>query len=224
MFSEPPKRRIVMSPTLLLVLLGCTSDETNGGNAMPYCEEVEMSLEAAEESPLGISPADLIELLENDYTQAVTWEDGTTACLEATLDIDESSVRFVESSEVYPVPENGGPVPAIAVDCPDFLAVDAVVSLTSSDGKLAETLETVLVLDEYSEDLGIRFYNDIEEIEGSLDISSEDEIFGIGISGLITESFSGELSMQTTKAMGEMVLAENHVLASWEGSESCVED
>ena len=210
-----------MTPTLLLVLLGCTQDDTNGGSAMPYCEDVESPLETDEESPLGVSPAVLFEMLESDYAQTVTWEDGTTACLETTLEVDESSIRFVESTEVYPVPENGGPVPTIAVDCPDFMAVDAVVTLTSTDGRLAESVETVLVLDEYSEDLGIRFYSDIEELEGTLDASSEDEIMGMGVSGLISETFSGELSMQTTRPMGQMVWAENIVLATWDGEDVC---
>ena len=150
--------------TLFLSLIGCTQD--NEGSVMPYCEELETSVEADEVTPLGISISDITNEFALNYTSEIVWSDGTSSCLNSAISPDLESARYVESTAVYPEAKMGAAVPAIAVECYNYIAVDALLSFSSDDGLLEEELTVTITFDELQSatgDLsGAQFYVEVD--------------------------------------------------------------
>lgn len=158
------------------------NDPTGGFGA--NCDLDETALEADEVSPLGFSGADILAFAEGTHTSQVTWttEGITHAGSGQTTDLtvviaakDGGEVRFVEATEKPPEEGDTGNLLA-EIDqgdvCPDFLAIDVTVTLTTADGLFDETFDAELIaLTKYG--ASIRGDLDPASLGGSFELSSE---------------------------------------------------
>ena len=195
---------------------------------MPYCSDSETPLALDEVSALGISGADFMSNLATNYTTTVQFNDGAETCLSGAVSPDTDTFRFVESTAVYPEAPPGTAVPAIAVDCPNYIAVDGTYSLSSEGGELNEEVSVIFTISEEqildsTESFSAKFYVEVEAFDGTLEATSEDEIESLSIQGEVGNTFSGSVNMLTTGTSGEMVLASIETLAEWTGetAEDC---
>ena len=210
---------------LFVTLFACSNtedqnDDLDNTGYMPYCEEVESPLELEEESPLGISGQDFMNSLALNYTTEVEFTAGSQSCLSGSLSPDTSTFRYVESTPVYPEAPEGEAVPAIAVDCPNYIAFEGTYTIVSEGGELDEELLTTFTISEYDlvsteEPLSAKFFAEVESFNGSIEAVSEDEINKLIIQGEVGATFSGQVIMQTTSSDGDIVLAYNETLAEW---------
>ena len=202
--------------SVILSLFACSEkslEEEEPASRMPYCEEVETAFELSEVSPMGISMAEFTDQLAESYT--VITQGDEPECLLASLSLDSESVRYVESNVV--TPEGDGPVPTIAVECYDYLAIDASISV-SSDSGISEQHDIELQVSELqaAEDgpLIASFRSDIDAPQSlSLD-GLEDATFSIY--GEVGESvFSGRIDALVVEESGSTVTAMHEELLSW---------
>lgn len=207
---------------LTLALTGCPdADDADDGaedeptGAMPYCEDTATAL-APEDEALGTTGAAFLEGVPAEGAAAVQWADGPTGAVAHRVAVDTATLRFVESVEVYP--ETHGPSPSIAVYCPDYIAVDAVVQLDSDDGRLAEGIDAVLVLDEDQVASGAIAFSaalDPDAMGGTLDLSdflSPDDYDRVSLSlwaSFQDGALSATLSAQGEGTDGDVAFAEN---------------
>ncbi|MFT4977171.1 MAG: hypothetical protein ACI8S6_003076 [Myxococcota bacterium] len=211
----------------LLALVACdevtVTDEPN--DAWPYCEDVEFTITVADETALGITGGDLIDAASLSAEGSASWSGGGSSGLLMGFSLDEASLRFVESTEVYPEPEPGQDVPSIAVECPDYVAVDGILSLHTEDGQLDEAITITLAIDEHSvADLRAGFFAelDAEALGGTLVVedylSDRDyDAVRLFLSGeLAGGSFSGALDAQGSGSTGDAVFAENIPIATFD--------
>ena len=215
---------------LFLVLTACgekqtepESEEQNDNNQstesyMPYCEEVETFLTQDELSPLGISIDDFMDNVALNYTKTIIWEDGVEMCLSGSIGPDMSTIRFVESTEVYPEAPAGVDVPAIAVYCPDYLAVDGYINLLTPDGMLDEEYFVSFVISEETlwddeAPINATYSFEVEEFTGHF--TPEGAFDSITVSGEVGTVFTGRLNMMTSGTDGEIAWAGNETLAEW---------
>ena len=216
-----------MTRTLLLALaplalVACPSpdDDADGSeeprdSAMPYCEDTATAL-APEDEALGMTGAAFLESIPAEGLAPVAWADGPSGEVAHATAVDTATLRFVESVEVYP--ETDGPSPSIAVYCPDYIAVDGTLQLDSDDGRLAEGIDVVLVLDEDQIDSGGISFSaalDPDAMGGTLDLSdflSPEDYDRVSLSlwgSFQGGALSGTLSAQGEGTDGEVAFAEN---------------
>ena len=197
-----------------------TGDSQDTENYMPYCENVETALTQDEVSPIGISMDDFLNGIALNYTKTLVWEDGTESCLSGAIEPDTSTIRFVESTEVYPEAPPGVAVPMIAVDCPDYVAFDGYLDLVTPDGTLDEELYVTFVISEdtlldESAPINATYSTEIDGFNGSFE--PDGDFDAITVSGEVGSVYSGEISTMTTESDGNVVLAMLEVLAEWGG-------
>jgi hypothetical protein len=195
------------------------TDETDSYGAMPYCDEVVEDLTPADPA-LGTTGGAFLDAIPADGATAVSWSDGDASTLAFAITVDPDSLRLVVAEAVYP--ETDGPSPSIAVDCPDYLAVEAVVTLETDDGRLAERIDAVLVLDEHVAPDGTIAFSaslDPDALGGTLDVASflpRDDYDSVSLSlwaGLQGGALTGTLSAQGEGNDGDIAWAENIELA-----------
>jgi len=195
------------------------TDETDSYGAMPYCDEVVTALAPADPA-LGTTGEGFLDAIPADGATAVSWSDGAAGTLAFTITVAPESLRLVVAEAVYP--ETDGPSPAIAVECPDYIAIDATVLLETDDGRLAERLDAVLVLDEHESPDGTIAFSaslDPDDLVGTLDVSSflpRDDYDAVSLSlwaGLQGDALTGTLSAQGEGTDGDIAWAENIELA-----------
>ena len=150
------------------------TDEGNG----PYCEDTALPLASGEAGPTGVSADELLAAIPAELLGSIHFEDDVESSLEVEILVDADSVRHITSEAVYPPTD--GPTDDIGVVCDDRVEVDAVVSLHSEEGRLAESLELVLYAPAYEDGaqpgtaevilLGSQAL-DPDALEGSLDLA-----------------------------------------------------
>lgn len=166
-----------IAPLALLLLPGCFLFGDREAD-MPYCEEIVTVLGMDEVSALGFSGADLVALAEGTHVETLRWsEDGATTELTLEVAITATEVRYVDAEPVYP---EEGDVPAIGIECPDSLEVDATLGFTTADGAFAESFATEIA--SYEGEQAFTWITvDPEELEGTwtytlMDPSEYDEL------------------------------------------------
>lgn len=140
-------RTLLLATTAASLLVGCTKDgETDSGgwdaDNMPYCEDTASAMAPEDESAFGLSGQAFLDHIPAQLDGTAVFSDSQEADLAVQVTVDAASLRTVDSVAVYP--ETDGPSPAIAVICPARVEVDAVVSVQTADGRLAEVQEVVL--------------------------------------------------------------------------------
>ena len=207
----------------LLTLAACGQKQKNdpsndSDNYMPYCEDVETVLTQGEVSPIGISMDDFLDNVALNYTKNIAWEDGTEDCLSGAISPELSTIRFVESTEVYPEAPPGVAVPSIAVVCPDYIAFEGYLDLVTPDGKLNEELYVTFVISEDallddSAPINAIYSAELEGFDGSF--APGGDFDSITVSGEVGSVYSGEISVIVTERDGNIALATREVLAEW---------
>ena len=140
--------------------------------------------------------------------------------ISGTIEPDLSTIRFVESTPVYPEAPSGVAVPSIAVECPDYITFDGYLDLVTPDGILDEELYISFVISEdtlldENAPINATYTTEIESFNGSF--SPAGQFDGITLSGEVGSIYSGEISVLTTESDGNITLAMIEVLAEWGG-------
>jgi len=186
---------------LPLALLACDKEqegEDRPADGMPYCEDTVSFLDPAD-APFGLTGEDFLAAVPAELDGGADFEGMDSSALAIDIDIDAASLRFVESQAVYP--QTSGPVPDIAVICPDRMEVDATMALSTADGQLAETLDLVLVVSheegvEPEMRIDVSTELDLDALEGSFDIASytDPDRFDTISMSLFASIYEGQLS------------------------------
>ena len=212
---------------MLIVSLFMACGNDMGYVEGPRCEEEEFAVEASEETLLGFTPQDAADQIPLSNTVGLEWEDGSVDCLQYSLQLDPNSGRDVESTHVPP--EGNGPVPAIDIQCTDYVAIDGTITLSTFDGAISEAIAITMSyqIDEDSGEATGSFHEELSALSGTFQPSNADSSSKFFISGsIVNGSFQGSLIMQTSGEDGNMAWAENTFLADWghvEVAEECQE-
>lgn len=193
-----------------------------GDNVMPYCEDVETVLAQDELSPLGISMNDFLDSIALNYTKSIVWEDGSEDCLSGAINPDMSTIRFVESTAVYPEAASGSgtAAPSISVECPDHIAFEGYLALGTPDGLLDEELYVTFVIGEDTllddgAPINATYSAEVDGFDGSF--APAGDFDSMTVSGEVGSVYSGEISVIHTEIHGNTALATREVLAEWGG-------
>ena len=113
-------------------------------------------------------------------------------------------------------------MPAIAVECSNYIAVDGYYSLLSDDGALDEEVWVTFTISEESllespESINAEFTVEVEAFNGSIEVTSEEEISSLNIQGKVGSDFSGSVTILTTGGDGDIAWANIETLAEWTG-------
>ena len=198
-------------------LLGCILDETNE-SSMPSCEESSTSIELDSEYDDFSWQTWLDALGENGQVSGsteISWEDSGSDCLIWQFIPDANTANYVASEGN--VPDNG-------IECADYLKLSGSLSLQSGDGRINETLPTVLTRS-FSQmqgsDVETSFQLEISEWQGTLNLSAFDtstafDSQSLGLSFSFSErGFSGEFNLQSEGSDEEIAWTSNDVIASF---------
>jgi hypothetical protein len=178
---------------------------------MPYCEEEATALASADEvTAIGVSGADLLGRLppEGGAAGVARWANGAEAsATTVSVAVDLATLSFIDAEAVYP--DDGGPTPAIGVECPDAVAVDAVVSIVSDDGLLNESWSVQLRMTDAA--AGASFFTQLEadgfggsvEVGDFADLSRFDEVSASASGEFGPTGFWGDLSAQGEGSDGD---------------------
>ena len=226
--------------TLLTLLFACgdaQTDDTGEPNAdsvqsSPHCDETSSAIDRDDDSAIGIPASNLLDALPYAVPEPLSWADGASDALTWQFEADESTLRFVESEAVYP--DTNGPQPAIEVLCYDYIAIDGVLSVSTDDGRLAESEQIILALygggNEASEGPLAIVSHDLDHtaLTGTLDLGDFDDTDGydsltLSIGGEIyfaTEevTFVGQLRALGESSDGNTAMAYNIDIAEWSPS------
>jgi hypothetical protein len=198
----------------------------------PYCEEVVTPLTAKSETPLGVGGAEFLATLLDRGSGVATWLVGSGCEVEVEVDVgidvsteaDARSLRFVESTAVYP--ESG---PGIGIICSNYLAVDGTITLKTDDNRLDTVRPTTFLL--VADDVRARrvsFTVDFDEVKLGpafelaefVDVAGYDEV-SLWLSGAFEAgSFSGQLRGAGTFSDGVIAGATFLDLATFSAQES----
>ena len=186
------------------------------------CAETISEMEWEEEPPEGLSMASFMENIPESFAaSAVLGEDEeSSSCLSASLLVDQTSVRYVESE----IQEAEGEISnMMEILCFNHLEVDATLLLSTEDGSLAEELQVELRIDFIEGDSSApiaQLYSEIDVLEGSIsNLIPDENLEGMFIDGSINEEgFSGSISATTVVEDGDIVTATYHQLAQWNGA------
>jgi len=216
--------------SIFLLLFACPDSRQNDADAsgMPYCDETSQSIARDDASGIGIPASNLLDALPFAEDLALSWEEGVEDSLSWSFEADESSLALVLSEAVYP--ETNGPVPAIDVECSDYLSVAGTLSLASADGRLQEALEINLKISGgghlsegplaiVSEELGI------DDLEGAIEPGdyielAEYDTVSLHLGGEIYFAeemleFVGQLRARGEKTDGQFAMMESFDIAYW---------
>ncbi len=201
-----------------------TGDDDGASGNMPYCDDIPTPLAEAD-SALGMTGAEILARVPETDLADLSWADGELDRLSSAFSLDRSSLRFVTSTAVYP--SDGGASPAIAVECNNYVAVDATLALQSEDGRLDESIAVVLQLVEGQTEAFLFFAElDLDAMGGSFDPaaftdpSRFDSLRLFLDASVYPDAVSGAFSMQGTRTDGETASAENIEVASFGGDEA----
>lgn len=185
------KSTLIPALTGLVLLTSACDDDYD----FPHCEDAVFELEADAITPSGHSVAEILAAIEGERETQLSYlgpeADGviveispggsgtTTLSLELTpvtaskLDPNPGALRWIESEAVYPT---SGVVPAIAIECPDRLEIDAQLGFATLDGAFDELVQVTVraALDWDGELSHATILHDYEpeELDGDLRVES----------------------------------------------------
>jgi hypothetical protein len=214
----------------LLLAIACSGlgQGDSDVSGMPYCDETSQSIERDDDAGIGIPASDLLDALPYAEDLALTWGDEAEDSLTWSFEADESTLALVLSEAVYP--EASGPVPAIAVECHDYLSVAGVLTLYSSDGRLDEARDVTLeVYGGGSVSEGplavVSEIMEVTDLQGPLEVEdylepSDYDALSLILAGEIyfaeeMLSFSGRLQGRAETTNGDFAMMELIDIASW---------
>ena len=211
-----------MLAALPLTLLACDWErdrqDDEGEGFMPHCEETASAIELSEVR-FGVLGADFAAAVPAQLDGAADFEGLDSSALSIDLVVDESSLRFIESTEA--VPDTTGPVATIAVFCMDRMELDAELTMVSEDGQIDERIDVVLAIEDDGTDeptplyMDFRVELDADALGGSLsledytDPGSFDSIRLFLAGGIFEGAFEGDLSAMGEETHGQVVSAMN---------------
>jgi len=213
----------------LLNFLAC-GDKTTEANNFPSCDEVETAVPSDSTTSLGFTPAEVAMSMPLSSTVGLEWADGTVDCLHYSLQLDQDSARDVAST---PAEFQGtGPVPTIAVECNDYVAIDGTLMMSTPGGEISQEIDITMI---YQQDLGsdevtAGFGMQSIVLEGTYDPSNgQDDVEYLISVDLNDGLFTGALYMQTTDMMegGDLAMVMNEMFVEWgtvDAPESCMEN
>lgn len=146
---------------LLILLFACLPTDLKEATG-PTCVDSATDVALDEVTPLGFAAQDVLPFASGLHATAFTYADGTVtgASLEVT---PGATARFVDSEADYG--EDTGAQPAIAIECPDRVEIDATEAFTTEDGALAESWTFPLSATSVE---GIGFSGEMSAFTGSL--------------------------------------------------------
>jgi hypothetical protein len=198
-------------------LIGCISQSSK--TADTQCLEEYRQILPEEESPLGIQASDYIQLVPKEFQTEVFLADGSSLCLEGTIEIDTESLYYVEAGiDEYSTNYDGPSGQFITPECPNHLTLNALFEFTTPNLELNEIVPIQLELTEDSISEGrleAEFDVEISNLHGSLMTESAVGLKSIRFSGAIGDSVRGMLSIESSYFEGELILTENNVIAAW---------
>lgn len=153
------RRLLPLALALPVLALACVDDDDAGKDedddtntadedCWPYCEETSTSISPTDETALGVVGAAVLDPLPASAEGDIVWAVDAESALSWGVTVGTETLRFVEAEAVYPTCEGGSP--SIAVECPDFIAVEGTLALSSADGMLDAALPLTFSIDEYS--------------------------------------------------------------------------
>ena len=216
--------------SLPLTLLACdleaddSSDDTEPSDTvnMPHCDEVSTAMDPSEVR-FGVLGADFAFSAPLRLDGVADFEGMDSSSISVDFIVDESSLRFIESTEA---PMDGdGPVAEIAVNCFDRMEVEAELSLMSADGQLDERIDVVMSIEDDGmggDPMPVRRLNaelDPELLQGSLNMADYTDpgsfdTIDMFLSGSLSEDgLEAELSAMGEEANGQTVTVMNIPIA-----------
>ncbi|MEM7154936.1 MAG: hypothetical protein AAF799_18965 [Myxococcota bacterium] len=198
----------------------------------PYCEPEEVVVELDEQTPLAVSPRDVLDRVSGTMEGELVWSGGgegvelglsteaSTSPMTLEVTYEGGSMIFLDQELVEPE----GQVNEVAVTCPDRLTIEVVVSLTASDGTLAEAWTSSLIVDADPQtgapsDPSLAVDTPFASLHGTLSVTEiEPDTWSVSNNLRIQAAFStgsssGHLQVAVTDPEGTVRLAE---LGSWQ--------
>lgn len=141
--------RWLLVPLVLTTACTLGTDPDDGGQigeeSGARCEAVgRTALAVDEESALGFAPQALVDLAVGSTTSTLDWADGTSTPL--VEDVVVTGAMELVDYEVIDTGTGDGTQTAMemALWCPDQVEIEVTLSLTTDDGRLAESVATRL--------------------------------------------------------------------------------
>ena len=199
----------------IIFFTACPDDQPNNLEEPEVtCSEIITELGWEQESPEEPSMSVYMANIPDSFTTQLRLAENpdSLVCMDVSLVIDRETLRYVASS-----PEPGEDI-ASPMECPNYLIVDAVLSMHSADGSLSEDFPIDLTLQYIYEPAIAEFFSEVEILEGTLgSLLPEENQNTIYVQGFLSErSFYG--SMNATTYFEENERSEEYLLASWNGN------
>lgn len=209
-----PKNLSVLALTVVW-LTGCDGvfgDGGQQGEEGARCDAIRtVALTGDEDSELGFGADEVKALVDGAHEGTLVYEAGGETALHLTVS-GLTNARFLEQEYVD---DGSGMEPALAMDCPDIVAIDAQVALVTDDGAFDEAFAQRI--DVEATDLGY-FYHELDltalggtfEVPGAADYDAVrafvDATFAAdGTTGVIDgqgESVDGDVASATAIPVG----------------------
>jgi len=106
--------------------------------ALAECEEVETTITAEEDTPLGFSAQDVLDFAAGSRAATFTYEGGATTDLTLDVGYDAGALRFVDAEPPEDLEIE------IGLECPDRVEIEVTIGLSTADGGFDESLPNVL--------------------------------------------------------------------------------
>ncbi len=124
-------------------------------NGIGNCDEAARALDPDEVTPLGVSAAELLSWVGGTHTETLAWQDSAASFgpehgrSEITIEVEPLGARFIDRSPKQSSGDGAGlaiaEIALIGGDlCPDSIALDVRLHLSTAGGALNETVETTL--------------------------------------------------------------------------------
>jgi hypothetical protein len=197
-------------------LAACPSQKPSDIGPWLLCNSTETVFAFDEETPLGISGADVLAGLAGDQTAtgAYVEDDAGSTGVTVSAQSDATEVTFIERT---PNASSNSDTGFVNTDCPDSIQFDATLSFGTDDGLFAESFTGTLSENDLQV---VQFDGDVElsNLQGTFtaDTSGSDETV-LQLSNTFGEPLTGALSLVTAGTTEDDGGANSAV--SWQSTE-----
>jgi hypothetical protein len=193
--------------------MACVGDDGED-NAGASCKDVEQPIELDDDTPLGFTARQIVDLVTPAYSGVLTWADGGTTDLDVTVSPD-GDVWFVDSEVVE---GTGDTQTAMWPICEDRVAVSVAITFTTADGAFAESWSDRAEATEATSASWTHTL-DLDGLDGTFDLvpfveSTDYDELRAWVDGVVTApgSSTGEIAGQ---ASGEEECDAGDICAAW---------